>query len=126
MPDARRFALEHRVVLVETADRIPLDISLGGLPYEGRVVERASPFVLSSEATFTTCAAEDLVVLKAFAGRVQGWLDIEGVVVRQGGGLDRDLVLDELRPLLDLKEDTEAEPRLAALFRKHSGHSPPL
>jgi hypothetical protein len=30
-PDARQFALERRVLLVETASGIPLDISLGGL-----------------------------------------------------------------------------------------------
>lgn len=126
VPDARRFALERRVLLVETADRIPLDISFGGLPYEARVVARASPFVLAPGATLTTCSAEDLVVLKAFAGRAQDWLDIEGVAVRQGGRLDRERVLAELRPLLDLKEDAEAEPRLLALFRKHPDQSSSL
>ena len=54
IPDARRFALERRVLLVETRDGVPLDISLGGL-----------------------------------------------------------------RPLLELKEDTTAEPRLLELFEKH-------
>ena len=67
----------------------------------------------------TTCSAEDLLILKAFAGRVQDWLDVEGVIVRQGSNVNRELVLDELRPLLDLKEDDEAEPRLVALFSKH-------
>ena len=38
-PEARGFALEHRVLLVEAAHGIPLDIALGGLPYEARVVE---------------------------------------------------------------------------------------
>jgi hypothetical protein len=126
VPDARRFALERRVLLVETTDRIPLDISLGGLPYEARVVARASPFVLAPDATLTTCSAEDLVVLKAFAGRVQDWLDIEGVLARQGTRLDRELVLAELRPLLDLKEDAESESRLLGLFRKHPSRSPTL
>lgn len=119
IPDARRFALERRVLLVETSDRIALDISLGALPYEARVVERASPFEVEAGVTVTTCSAEDLVVLKAFAGRVQDWLDVEGIIVRQGSRVNRALVLDELRPLLDLKEDEEAEPRLVALFSKH-------
>ncbi|NOT27885.1 MAG: hypothetical protein HOP16_17510 [Acidobacteria bacterium] len=119
VPDARRFAIERRVLLVETADRIPLDISLGGLPFEAGVVARASAFVLAPDAALTTCSAEDLLVLKAFAGRPQDWLDIEGVVVRQGERLDRELVLAELRPLLDLKEDSQTEPRLLALFSKH-------
>jgi hypothetical protein len=67
-----------------------------------------------------TCSAEDLLVLKAFAGRVQDWLDVEGVIVRQGPRLDRQQVLAELRPLLDLKGDHEAEPRLLNLLSKHS------
>jgi hypothetical protein len=43
-PDARRFALERRVLLVETAAGIALDISLGALPYEARLIERSSLF----------------------------------------------------------------------------------
>ena len=120
LPDARRFALERRVLLVETASGVPLDISLGRLPYEGRVIERSSPWEVEPGATVVTCSAEDLLVLKAFAGRVQDWLDVEGVIVRQGPRLDRQQVLTELRPLLDLKGDQEAEPRLLNLLSKHS------
>lgn len=118
-PEARRFALDRRVLLVETAGGIPLDISLGALPYEVRVVGRSTPFEVEPGVRVTTCAAEDLVVLKVFAGRPQDWLDVEGVVVRQGPELDRDLVMAELRPLLDLKEDSEGQPRLLAMFKKH-------
>src|SRR5437870_4721416 len=39
VPDARQFALARRVVLVETATGIPIDISLAGLPFEARVIE---------------------------------------------------------------------------------------
>ncbi|MGH9255839.1 MAG: hypothetical protein ACRD3C_14860 [Vicinamibacterales bacterium] len=121
IPDARRFALERRVLLVETTDAVPIDIALGGLPYEGRVVARSSPFEVAAGMALTTCSAEDLVILKAFAGRAQDWIDIEGILVRQAGWLDRDLVLAELRLLLDLKEDAETEPRLITLFQKHPG-----
>ena len=119
LPDARRFALERRVLLVETASGVPLDISLGGLPYEARVIERSTPWEVEPGVRLITCSAEDLLVLKAFAGRVQDWLDVEGVIVRQGPRLDRQQVLAELRPLLDLKEDREAEPRLLDLLSKH-------
>jgi len=119
MENARQFALQHRVVLVETADGVPIDISLAGLPFEERLIERSSPFAIEPGTMLVTCSAEDLVVLKAFAGRVQDWLDVEGVVVRQGARLDRRLVLEELRPLLELKEDPDAERQLRALFEKH-------
>jgi hypothetical protein len=118
IPNARQFALDHRVVLVETAQGVPLDISLAALPFEARVIERASPFPTDSQP-ITTCSAEDLVVLKAFAGRVQDWLDVEAIVVRQGSRLDRVLVIEELRPLLALKDDVETEATLQSLFAKH-------
>jgi hypothetical protein len=119
IPEARQFALERRVLLMQTASRVPLDVSLGGLPYEARVVERAAPFEVEPRVTLITCSAEDLVVLKTFAGRAQDWLDVEGVIVRQGRGLDREIVLAELQPLLHLKGDEDAEPNLLALLKKH-------
>jgi hypothetical protein len=121
LPDARQLALDRRVLLVETASGIPLDISLGGLPYEARVVERSTAWEVEPGVTLTTCSAEDLLVLKAFASRAQDWLDVEGVIVRQGQRLDRQRALAELRPLLELKEDHETEPRLLDLLSKHPG-----
>ena len=120
IPAARTFAFEHRVLLVETAAGIPLDISLAALPYEARVIERATPFELEGDVRLMTCSAEDLVVLKVLAGRAQDWLDVEGIIVRQGVILDRTQVLDELGLLLELKDDDETGSRLSALFRKHA------
>ena len=116
---AREFALAHRVVLVETTAGIPLDISLGALPFEGRVIDRASPYEFAPEVSVTTCSAEDLVVLKAFAARIQDWLDVEGILARQGSRLHRAQILEELNPLLELKEDFAAESTLRALFARH-------
>jgi hypothetical protein len=123
IPNAREFALAHRVVLVQTDSGIPLDISLAALPFESRVISRASLFAADAEYSVTTCSAEDLVVLKAFAGRPQDWLDIEGILARQGAALDRALIVRELRPLLELKEDDISEATLAGLFRKHAVRS---
>ncbi|MEA2219358.1 MAG: hypothetical protein QOJ35_1984 [Solirubrobacteraceae bacterium] len=53
---------------------------------------------------------------KVFAGRERDWLDVEGIVSRQGGSLDRDLVVRELTPLLELKRSTGDLERLSALF----------
>ena len=119
VPDARRFALQNRVVLLETGNGVPIDLSLAGLPFESRVIDRASAFQIAPGVHITTCSAEDLVVLKAFADRVQDWLDIEGIIVRQATALDRGQIMMELRPLLELKEDETAGYRLHALFDKH-------
>lgn len=119
--DARDFALSYRVVLIETASGIPLDISLAALPFEARVIDRSTAFDSAPGCLITTCSAEDLVVLKAVADRPQDWLDIEGIVVRQGAALNRELVMTELRPLLDLKEDDSSAATLRRLFARHRG-----
>jgi hypothetical protein len=81
---ARDFALRHRVILVETAAGVPVDLSLAGLPFEARLMGRSTAFAIDASVSLITCSAEDLIVLKVFAGRVQDWLDVEGVIVRQG------------------------------------------
>jgi hypothetical protein len=116
IPDARDFALRHRVVLVESRSAVPIDIALGGVPFEERLVARASAFDVGGSEPLLTCSAEDLVVLKAFAGRDKDWIDVEGVATRQGKGLDKALVLRELEPLLDLKDDRRSLARLKAIL----------
>ncbi len=118
--DARQFALDRRVLLIETATGIPIDLSLAALPFEERVINRSSDFAFAPAFTIRTCSAEDLVVLKAFADRPQDWIDIEGIIVRQGPALQRSAVLEELKPLLELKEELDPEATLQKLFRKHA------
>jgi len=116
--DARAFALANRVLLILNSAGVPIDVALGGLPFEERMIGRASLYRVSAAAAFVTCSAEDLVVLKAFAGRDRDWADIEGVLHRQATRLDEDLVWRELRPLLELKEGpTDAEDKLRRLFQ---------
>ena len=121
LPAAREFALEKRVVLLRSSGGIPLDVALGALPFEERVVQRSSPYLISETAVLMTCSAEDLVVLKVFAGRAKDWLDVEGIVLRQADKLDRALIWRELDPLLELKEDATAKPRLAKLLDDNPG-----
>jgi hypothetical protein len=118
-PDARQFALDRRVLLIEDRRGVPLDVSLAALPFEERVVDRATGFPVAPDTVLTTCSAEDLVVLKAFADRPQDWLDIEGIVVRQGPVLDRRLIVRELEELLALKEDPSALVTLKKVFHRH-------
>lgn len=114
--DGRGFALTHRVLLLWSSEGIPIDIALGAMPFEAAAVERASGYSIGAGRSLFTCSAEDLVVFKAFAGRDRDWVDLEGIVARQGGGLDRELVWRELLPLLELKEDATSAARLRALI----------
>lgn len=116
VPDAGAFALRYRVLLLHGPLGIPADIALGALPFEQRCVERATPFAIGGDQTILTCSAEDLVVLKAFAGRPRDWLDIEGIVLRQGAALNRQQIVDEVTPLLALKDDEVSGPRLTRVL----------
>ena len=60
-------------------------------------------------------------MLKVFAGRGKVWLDVEGVVVRQGDRLKTPLILRELQPLLKLKEDARSLARLQAILEQAAG-----
>lgn len=111
-PDARQFALSHRVLLAKTRSGVEVDVALGALPFEERTVARASPWHLRDNVSLITCSAEDLLVHKAFAGRDLDWADVERVLIRQHGKLDLVQIRTELRPLLELKGEMEALAKL--------------
>ena len=111
----REFALANRVVLLKSAAGVGIDIALGGLPFEENAMRRASKFEFATGERLRTCSAEDLLVMKAVAGREKDWLDIKGVVVRQAEKLDWKTIISELRPLCELKEAPEIVDRVERL-----------
>lgn len=114
--EAREFALRHRTLLLAATNGVHVDVALGAMPFEENAVRRASPFDLGDGRAVTTCSAEDLIVHKAFAGRDKDWLDVRGIVTRQGRRLDQALIWSELLPLLELREDTTTQSKLQALL----------
>ena len=62
-------------------------------------------------------SADRLIVQKAFAGRDQDWVDIRNVIDRQTDTLAPALILQEIEPLLELKDDHEGRARLRSLLR---------
>ncbi|MEO8636447.1 MAG: hypothetical protein ABI587_14325 [Gemmatimonadales bacterium] len=112
---AAAFAVRHRVLLIRSSTGIPFDVALGGLPFEAEAVRRSRLIFLGGDVPLRLCSAEDLVVMKAFADRGRDWLDIEGVLIRQGTALDWVYLLDQLRPLVEAKEAPDILPRLEAL-----------
>lgn len=124
-PDAGEFALRARVLLIEASNGTGLDIALGALDFERRCIERASPWNIDPAARLITCSAEDLLVHKAFAGREIDWVDIDGILVRQGAALCLRQVFEELEPLLELKQSPENLARLKAMTEGERGQKRP-
>jgi hypothetical protein len=82
--------------VIETAFILPLrhrttgvkvDCALGLSGFEQRLLERAETLPLSGRP-FPVAAAEELLVMKALAGRPQDIQDIQGILVAQGDRLD--------------------------------------
>lgn len=118
MPDAREFALRHRVLLLRSDSNIALDVGLGGLPFEENAIRRSVVKEVMEGCALRVCSAEDLIVHKAFASRDQDWADVDSTLMRQGGNLNVRQILDELAPLIELKEEPEIMAKLKQLLRK--------
>lgn len=102
-PDARAFALRHRVLLIVTEAGIAADLALGALAFEAEMIERAVDVEFEPGVRLRICTAEDLLVLKAFADRLQDRADVAGIARRRGRGLDWEAILVRLTPLAETK-----------------------
>lgn len=116
--DGREFALEHRVLLLRAVNGIPLDISFGALDFEHKAVATATDEEIVPGVRLRICTANALIVFKAFAGRPQDWLDIEGIAVKSARVLTWDEIRGDLKPLLALKDDVDTIVRLESIVRR--------
>ncbi|MDP6357512.1 MAG: nucleotidyl transferase AbiEii/AbiGii toxin family protein [Planctomycetota bacterium] len=119
--DADSFAIQNRILLLKSESGTQIDVSLGGLPFEEQMIQRATDFTFAEGCALKTCSAEDLVVMKAFADRERDWIDVRGIFIRQGSSLDLHYVRDCLLPLCDLKEAPEIVVRFEHLVRDIRG-----
>ncbi len=113
--DSREFGLEHRVLLLQTPEGIPIDVALGGIAFEEQAISRATRYGFLPDISLLTCSAEDLIIFKVFAARPRDWADVETILVRQQGCLDWDYIFEQLEPLCDLKGTPEDIDRLQGL-----------
>jgi hypothetical protein len=88
------------------------------------VIANSSVFEFAPGACIRTCSAEDLVVLKAFASRPQDWVDIDGIIARQGPKLKTAYILKQLKPLADVKEAPEIVDRVKKLLAAEKKRKP--
>ena len=114
---ALELALHKRVLLLRASNGKDIDISFGALPFEEQVIRRATPFEFASGIRLPTCSAEDLFIMKVFAGRPRDWGDAEGVAIRCGKSLKIKCILSTLRQLCGLKETQEAVERAREILK---------
>jgi len=85
--DPYRFARDTRMLLLNVED-IEVDVAIALQGYEDFLFERSRAFEVAPRKHLYICSAEDLIIHKALAGRPQDLTDIQGVIYRQGDGLD--------------------------------------
>ncbi len=114
LADARDFALRNRVLLLRAASGVGIDVALAWIPFEERVVNRSTLYEYQQGVSLRTCSADDLIVMKAFAGRGKDWVDVENVIVRQSGKLDWESIFQEI----DVLAEAKGEPEIVTELRK--------
>jgi predicted nucleotidyltransferase len=67
------------LLLRHDGTRVPIDLSIGFLPFEEEAVRRALP-MKARGLEIPVATPEDLVILKAIAGRPRDIVDIEGLL----------------------------------------------
>ncbi|MCA9441701.1 MAG: nucleotidyl transferase AbiEii/AbiGii toxin family protein [Candidatus Omnitrophica bacterium] len=100
------FALKNRVLLLQGSNGRDVDVTLGALPFEERMIERATSVELAPGFSLPCCTAEDLFVMKVFASRPKDLIDAESIVNRQLN-LDNAYILSELAELAQFKTSSD-------------------
>ncbi len=101
--DPVEFARDTGVLpLAHVSSRVDLDLTLAALPFEVEMVERARSIAVGG-AVLRVAAPDDLLVMKALAGRPVDFVDIAGLL-DANPDLDLERVRTQLRTFADLLE----------------------
>lgn len=107
----------HRVFFGRSPSGYDVDVFVGFTPFERRLTERARSHDYGLDVPLRICAAEYLVVTKTVAWRPRDWGDLITVIQRSGESMDWTLVFEELKPLLELYNETDRLPKLTEMIR---------
>lgn len=95
--DPASFARETRVLPVR-AGSVRIDLIFAGMLYEEEAIRRSVPVTVEGESVHI-CTAEDLILHKLVSERPRDLEDVEGVIIRQAGNLDRGYLDPKIREL---------------------------
>lgn len=117
--DALEFALSSRVLLLrhERSD-VPIDLSMGALPFEEKAVLRAVPTNVGG-LRVPLPVPEDLLVMKAVAHRSRDMTDIESILSAHPN-VDETWIVSTVREFAEALDSPELVTDLVKLFRKHA------
>jgi predicted nucleotidyltransferase len=117
--DAAEFSRQTRVLLLRyQPGDIDIDISLGALPFEDEVIER-STWLHVGNVRIRLASAEDLIIMKAVAGRPRDMMDIENVI-RANPDLDIERIRRWVREFSAVLDMPEIHSNLEVLLKRRT------
>jgi predicted nucleotidyltransferase len=105
IPDAVEFAVKHRVLLLETKEGIPIDISLGIPGYEEEAWRNSIEVEFPPFGKLRLISAEDLIIHKCVAGRARDVEDVVNILVKQQLQLDVERIKSWLQSFREIIEE---------------------
>jgi len=114
--DALEFSRQTRVLLMRHRSGVDIDLSLGGLPFEKEVIERAV-VVDAGGLRIRVATPEDLIIMKALPRRPQDIADIAGIIEVQNQ-LDIERIRRWVREFSAILEMPEIFDDLEKLLRR--------
>lgn len=87
---------DSHIIYVWAMPNVAVDFLVSIFDYEQQAVERATAISIEG-VSVRVCTAEDLIIHKATANREKDWIDIEGIVIRQGSKIDQRYVTKWLK-----------------------------
>ncbi len=108
--NALEFARESRMLLLRhEPSAVEIDAMLGAVTFEEELVARAERIEVAG-VSVPVASADDLIVMKAIAGRPRDLADIEGLLDAQR--IDVERVRDDVRRFAELLDEPEIVNRL--------------
>ena len=112
------FVATTRVLpLVHRPSGLPLDIVLAGPGLEVAFLERARPHTIEG-VSVPVASAEDIVVMKALAGRPKDLEDVVAIAAAQGAALDERAVRERLIAIEEALGQSDLIPALDAALKQ--------
>jgi predicted nucleotidyltransferase len=83
-----------------------VDLLVSIFDYERQAIERAISMTIEG-VSVQVCSAEDFVIHKGVANRVQDWIDVERVLIRQKSKLDQKYILSWIKQFAEGLDNPE-------------------
>jgi predicted nucleotidyltransferase len=119
--DLEAFAAQSQVLLlVHEQTGVPMDVSLGWLPFEREALERAETISVAGVA-IPIATAQDLIVYKTIAWRDRDRQDVEGLLRLHRSSVDLEYIRARVAEFAEAIEEPERLSQLDALVSRIDG-----